>query len=122
MHFIWFFGGALNKWTSGQTMDGALVMSLGSESSTKFHDYFKSLTPDNYPENPWIKGQWENIYDCKWNDSYGNDSCYRYSNKPPENWIKPNLGKFSDSAAVLARVYTVLYQKFALRYSQTRVC
>ena len=53
LHFIWILSDATPA--KGAYMDGGFEFNFQSNKSKNFANYYKNLTPANYPQSPWIK-------------------------------------------------------------------
>ncbi len=102
-HFIWILSDSANTFSVGEVQNGAFTVFPDMKAYPPFNEWYKNLTPKNNPNNPWMDSQWENLYNCKWNKSYGNDSCFQYEDTPYRNvYTGTAPSKFIDGAKVFA--------------------
>ncbi len=66
-HFVWIGGDTFALYDfSNLPVDGALSISFTAARNREFEEHYRTLTPANLPNNPWMEKQWELLYNCSW--------------------------------------------------------
>ncbi len=78
--FIWIAADAVGTRDLLPSANGTIAIRSASGDDPEYDKYFRSLTPQNTPQNPWIWPYWETVYDCKWDAKLSNKSCWLYYN------------------------------------------
>ena len=105
--FIWISGDSMVNSDHGKAADGAFVMHHVLPRVPSFDNYILSLTPENNPDNPWMKRHWQQVYNCKWglgNATNGNIPCEQYRNTP-----KSDIRLASYASTAMNSVYALAY-------------
>ncbi len=111
-HFIWILSDSANTLSAGEIQNGGFTVFADMKIHPPFDEWYKNLTPANNPNNPWMAKQWENHFKCKWNVSYGNESCFLYEDTPYRNeYIGTAPSKFIDGAKVFALALHDLFKE-----------
>ncbi len=78
--FIWIAADAVGTRDLLPSANGTIAVRSALGHDPEYDKYFKSVTPYNTPENPWIWPYWETVFDCKWDAKLSNKSCLPYHN------------------------------------------
>ena len=80
--FIWVGGDTFALYRfSKLPVDGALSITFTSARHKGYEDHYKTLTPANLPDNPWMLKQWEVVHECKWDEDQA-ESCHLFIDTP----------------------------------------
>ena len=86
-HFIW-VGSDYLKVNSDENpkmaalRDNAFSVFPVEKLDDEFVQYFKMVTPKSHPDDPFLKSAYSQKYNCKWNHTLGDASCYKYESEP----------------------------------------
>ena len=72
--YIWIGSNTITS-LSGPEVSGAFAIIANETVSEDFSAHYTSLTPDNNPNNPWMKELWERLYNCSWQSNDPQLSC-----------------------------------------------
>ena len=82
-YFMIIGGDTMSDTDYGPPADGAMVIHFTGRRVLDFEEYYLGLTPENNPNNPWMKDLWEALYKCTWNTTnISKKTCQDVANTP----------------------------------------
>ena len=100
--YIWIGSNTIAS-LSGSEVSGSFAITSNETVSGDFSAYYSSLTPENNPNNPWMKELWERLYNCSWQSSDPQLSCKNQTVPSVKQDILTETSKYIDAVYVLAR-------------------
>ena len=100
--FIFVSSDGLMDQDHGHRQNGAFTIFHKLDVATPAIEHFKTLTPDNQPDNPWLPLVWEQRFDCSFQGTR-NQSCEAVKNRTLEN---PNVPFWAGKVIDGVRTYS----------------
>ena len=100
--YIWIGSNTITS-LSGPEVSGAFAIIANETVSGDFSAHYSSLTPDNNPNNPWMKELWERLYNCSWQSNDPQLSCKNQSVPLVKQEILTETSRYIDAVYILAR-------------------
>ena len=102
--YIWIGSNTIAR-LSGPEVSGSFAIVSNETVSGDFSTYYSSLTPENNPNNPWMKELWERLYNCSWQRSDPQLSCKNQTVPSVKQDILTETSIYIDTVYVLARAF-----------------
>ena len=86
-HFIWIGSDIFSLQSDGNPRmaalkDNAFASYFQQKGDENFRQYFRTVTPKNQPDDPFLKNAYSEKYNCEWNRTLEDNSCYQYESEP----------------------------------------
>ena len=100
--FIFVSSDGLMDQDHGYRQNGVFTIFHKLDTAVPAIEYFKTITPENHPDNPWLPLVWEQRFDCSFQGT-GNQSCDAVKNQTLEN---PNVPFWAGKVIDGVRTYS----------------